>query len=156
MARIITLFAVLVLMLGVASGADATGYSYRIDGYIEQWGQSGSGPGQLNGAFDIALSPTGNIYVSEYYGHRVSVFDSDYNYLTSFGGYGGGMGTFNHVFGLAIDRSGWVYVCDDMNWLIQVFEPVQSDSGLTMPSATSSACQHILGAFPSTRARSCF
>ena len=49
------------------------------------FGSEGTGPGQFKDARNIAVdNTTGNIYVGEYVGGRVQVFDGEGNFLTQF------------------------------------------------------------------------
>jgi hypothetical protein len=70
-----------------------------------------------------ALSPKGEIYVSDGYGNaRVHKFSPDGKLLTSWGEPGTGPGEFNIVHNICTDAEGWVYVADRENHRVQVFD----------------------------------
>jgi hypothetical protein len=72
----------------------------------------------------VALSPTGEFYVTDGYGNsRVHKFSPDGELLLSWGEPGCGPGQFYLVHGICVDRQGLVYVGDRMNSRIQVFGP---------------------------------
>ena len=61
------------------------------------------------------------VYVSEGWGHRISVFTSEGQFVTSFGNNREKSGEFNYPCGLAVDDCGVVYVCDQNCGRIQLF-----------------------------------
>jgi DNA-binding beta-propeller fold protein YncE len=70
-----------------------------------------------------ALSPTGDIYVSDGYGNaRVHKYDPDGKHLMSWGEPGTDPGQFNLVHNICCDAEGWVYVADRENHRVQVFD----------------------------------
>ena len=70
-----------------------------------------------------ALSPQGEIYVSDGYGNaRVHKFSPDGKLLLSWGESGSGPGEFNIVHNITTDADGWVYVADRENHRVQVFD----------------------------------
>ena len=70
-----------------------------------------------------ALSPGGDIYVSDGYGNaRVHKYDPKGRHLRSWGEPGTDPGQFNLVHNLVTDAEGWVYVADRENHRIQVFD----------------------------------
>src|SRR5205823_3582885 len=70
-----------------------------------------------------ALSPKGEIYVSDGYGNaRVHKYSPDGKLLMSWGEPGTGPGEFNIVHNICCDAEGWVYVADRENHRIQVFD----------------------------------
>jgi DNA-binding beta-propeller fold protein YncE len=73
---------------------------------------------------NLALSPAGDIYVSDGYGNaRVHRFSADGHLLFSWGEPGTGPGQFQLPHGIAVDRQGTVYVADRENSRIQLFTP---------------------------------
>ncbi len=73
---------------------------------------------------NVALSPTGEIYVSDGYGNaRIHKFTPDGKLMFSWGEPGSGPGQFHIPHGIAIDRQGIVYVADRENNRLQVFSP---------------------------------
>ncbi|PSO33805.1 peptidyl-alpha-hydroxyglycine alpha-amidating lyase family protein [Bradyrhizobium sp. MOS002] len=70
-----------------------------------------------------ALSPKGEIYVSDGYGNaRVHKFTPDGKLMTSWGEPGTDPGQFNIVHNIATDADGFVYVADRENHRVQVFD----------------------------------
>src|SRR4249920_399485 len=70
-----------------------------------------------------ALSPKGEIYVSDGYGNsRVHKYSPDGKLLMSWGEPGTGEGEFNIVHNVCTDADGWVYVADRENHRVQVFD----------------------------------
>jgi DNA-binding beta-propeller fold protein YncE len=70
-----------------------------------------------------ALSPKGEIYVSDGYGNaRVHKYSPDGKLILSWGGPGSDPGQFNVAHNIATDDEGWVYVADRENHRVQVFD----------------------------------
>ncbi len=90
--------------------------------YASQFGSAGSGDGQFDRPFGIALDSAGNIYVTDSTSHRVQKFDPTGTYISQFGSFGSGDGQFNGPQGIAVDSSGNVYVADELNSRVQKFD----------------------------------
>ena len=70
-----------------------------------------------------ALSPQGEIYVSDGYGNaKVHKYSPDGKLLMSWGEPGTDPGQFNIVHNIVTDAEGWVYVADRENHRVQVFD----------------------------------
>jgi hypothetical protein len=70
-----------------------------------------------------ALSPKGEIYVSDGYGNaKVHKYSPDGKLLMSWGDPGTNPGEFNIVHNICTDADGWVYVADRENHRVQVFD----------------------------------
>jgi DNA-binding beta-propeller fold protein YncE len=70
-----------------------------------------------------ALSPNGEIYVSDGYGNaRVHKYTPDGKLIKSWGEPGSDPGQFNIVHNISTDADGWVYVADRENHRVQVFD----------------------------------
>ena len=77
----------------------------------------------FNRCTHTALSPRGDIYVSDGYGNaRVHKYSPDGKLPFSWGGPGSGPGEFNIVHNICTDPDGWVYVADRENHRVQVFD----------------------------------
>jgi DNA-binding beta-propeller fold protein YncE len=77
----------------------------------------------FNRCTHTALSPEGDIYVSDGYGNaRVHKYAPDGRLLLSWGGSGMAAGEFNLPHNIVCDEDGWVYVADRENHRIQVFD----------------------------------
>jgi len=70
-----------------------------------------------------ALSPRGDIYVSDGYGNAaVHKYDPEGRLLLSWGKPGTGPGEFNLPHNICCDADGWVYVADRENHRVQIFD----------------------------------
>jgi DNA-binding beta-propeller fold protein YncE len=86
---------------------------------VGQFGESGNGEGQFVWPTGIGLDSHNNIYVTDEWLHRVSVFDQEGNFLKMFGTPGKGEGQFNRPSGIAIDSNDDIYVVDSLNHRVQ-------------------------------------
>ncbi|MBM3823089.1 MAG: hypothetical protein FJ404_09420 [Verrucomicrobia bacterium] len=91
---------------------------------VEVWGVEGTNAGQLAFPRSIALTPKGELAVSEYSRvERVQVFSNDGRSLVRSWGQGGAAtGEFNRAEGLAVAPDGRFFVADSCNHRIQVFD----------------------------------
>lgn len=71
---------------------------------------------------NIALGPSGDVYVVETGNFRVSHFDADGKFLGRFGEIGQSPGTFARPKGIAVDRAGRIYVGDSAFQNVQIFD----------------------------------
>ena len=88
---------------------------------INQWGEHGDGPGQLDRPSGIALDADENIYVVDTLNHRVQMFTKDGRFMNAWGSRGDGPGEFNMPWGIHVDELGDVYVVDWRNDRVQKF-----------------------------------
>ncbi len=84
----------------------------------------GSGPGQLNYPYGVAVDPKGRVFVADDLNHRVVRFGGvpAYAYRARWGSYGRQPGQLAYPRGLATDAQGNVYVADTGNDRIDVFD----------------------------------
>ena len=133
--------------VGVARGEDdqlyvlSRSYEARPDGkrvtlctvgedYITEFGRgvstSQAHADAADGAFmwptAIALDRAGNVYVSDEWYHRISIFTKDGNWIGKWGTPGDGDGQLNRPSGLAFDRDDHLYLVDSQNHRVQKFD----------------------------------
>jgi tripartite motif-containing protein 71 len=92
---------------------------------IRSFGGSGTGPGQLNFPYGVAVDPAGRIFVADNLNHRIlrfSTASTGYAYKARWGSYGRGPGQLAFVRGIATDRSGNVYVANTGDDRVDVFD----------------------------------
>jgi hypothetical protein len=98
-----------------------------------------------------ALSPTGDVYVSDGYGNAcIHKYSPDGRRLFSWGRPGIGPGEFNLPHNIGCDADGWVYVADRENHRIQVFDGdgryetewhgIHRPSGMHLPHGKCPVC----------------
>lgn len=72
--------------------------------------------GPFNGWFAtvtrVTLDQSGNVFVADFYNHRVQKFTADGEFLTRFGAKGQGPGQFNHAIAVAVADDGTVFAVD--------------------------------------------
>lgn len=95
--------------------------SFVLPTVLAQWGSQGSGDGQFNTPWGIAVDASGNVYVTDHSNHRVQKFSSSGVFVSKWGSFGTADGQFNGPTNVAVDSAGRVYVSDSGNNRIQVF-----------------------------------
>ena len=107
-------------------------WEYRPDGvhvtilnadedYLGQFSQFGDKDGDLWWPVGINHDSSENIYVTDDWLHRVSVFDKEGNFLHRWGDRGTGDGQIEKPAGIALDKADNVYLVDSGNHRIQKF-----------------------------------
>ena len=89
--------------------------------FISEFSKYGDGEGEMIWPAGIALDSRSNVYVTDEWLNRVSVFDRDGSYLTAWGSSGDAPGEFNGPSGIAVDADDNVYVVDSRNHRVQRF-----------------------------------
>ena len=95
-------------------------YSYA-DEDLGSIGGVGKDDGQFMWPAAIASDPDENIYVSDEFLNRITLFDKDGEFLTKWGSPGAGAGELNRPSGIALDADRNVYVSDTLNHRVQKF-----------------------------------
>ena len=89
--------------------------------FLGQFGAFGRGDGQFVWPRSITLDDDGNVYASDDFLNRVSVFDAEGGFLSCWGETGSGKGELNGPCGIAFDGDGNVLVVDSQNHRVQRF-----------------------------------
>lgn len=94
--------------------------------FLGKWGRLGDAKGQTDtgqgvfwGPRSIAISPKGEVFVTDTGNKRIQVFDLTGGFKRMFGGAGSAPGQFNEEVGLALDAQGAVWVADAWNARLQ-------------------------------------
>lgn len=86
-------------------------------------GEPGYDATHLNMPTDMAVTPEGEVFVSDGYGNnRVVHFDKEGRFVKSWGTLGTGQGQFSLPHAIALDSRGRLYVADRNNVRVQVFD----------------------------------
>ena len=86
---------------------------------VGEFSKYGDGDGQLIWPVGIALDSQGNVYVTDEWLNRVSIFDKDGNFLSLWGSSGDSDGEFAGSAGIAIDQQDNLYIVDSRNHRVQ-------------------------------------
>ena len=144
----------------IASGADAAnsvfGPFYVADTYNDRivhvddmlgdnwtsYGVAGSGPGQFQQPWGIAVDAAGRIYTVDSGNNRVvRIDDLSGDNWTEIGTLGSGVKQFNYPHGIWVDASGRIYVCDGENGRIVRMDDMSGTNWTTYGSVGSGAGQ---------------
>lgn len=71
----------------------------------------------------IAISPSGNVCITDPEGYRVLCFTGEGEYIEGWGNYGVGLAEFGLPSGIAFDSMGRIWITDSGNNRLSVFEP---------------------------------
>ncbi len=88
--------------------------------YLDQWGRSGTGPGEFHEPAGIAINQN-LVYVVDRDLNRIQVFDLNGKYISQWGERGTDDGKFYFPTSVAVGINGTVYVADSGNQRIQAF-----------------------------------
>ena len=88
---------------------------------LTSFGSKGTGPGQFNYPWGVAVNMHGEIAVSDARNHRVQVFSTEGSLLFSLGGKGTGDGQFTFPHGVTYNSDDNLLVADSLNHRIQQF-----------------------------------
>ncbi len=89
--------------------------------FLGQFGSNGSGDGQFIWPQSLDLDSDGNVYVSDDYLNRISVFDKEGAFLSHWGEAGSGESQLSGASGIAFDADDNLYVVDSGNSRVQKF-----------------------------------
>ena len=123
--------------------------------FVDEFGTTGSGAGELSGPLGVGVDPvSGDVYVADTNNNRVQRFDSGGAFVDEIGTTSGGSGD-GEFFGpsrVAVDSTGRLYVLDSGNGRVQrfdsagVFDGVFAAGGYNSPSdlAVDPASDNVL------------
>jgi uncharacterized protein (TIGR03663 family) len=136
--------------------------------FLGKWGTLGDAKGSATdmpnvfwGPREVAVSPAGEVYVTDTGNKRIQVFGLDGTFKRMFGGAGSGPGQFNEEVGLSIGADGNLWVADTWNNRIQELNPQgeplasipvttgwQSQAVTNKPYVAVDAAGHVYATFP--------
>lgn len=101
--------------------------------FVAKWGKnsgdgtSGDADGQFNGPSGISIDASNNIYVADYYNHRIQKLSSSGTFISKFGSFGSGDGQFARPIGIAVSTNGKTLFVSD--YYSRVQKLVKTDAG---------------------------
>jgi len=104
---------------GARIGIYSIGAAAGDEEVVDEIGSAGEADGEFIWPAGVALDSQENVYVTDEWLNRISVFDSKGNLLRMWGSEGEGDGEFNGPSGIALDQDDNVYVVDSRNHRIQ-------------------------------------
>jgi DNA-binding beta-propeller fold protein YncE len=93
----------------------------KLGSLLGNWGSYGTGDGQFNQPYGVAVDNAGQVFVADTYNNRIQVLSSAGGFLRKWGTGGAGNGQLYWPFAVTMDASGRAYVADSYNHRIQVF-----------------------------------
>lgn len=79
-------------------------------------------PGWFATVTSVTTGPEGNLFVADFYKHRVQKFDAQGRFRTTFGSEGNQPGQFEYVAAVAVAPEGTVFATDFGNHRVMVFK----------------------------------
>ncbi len=100
-----------------------TVFVYDYEGrLLRQFGRRGTGDGEFNIPYGVAVDRSGRIYVVDSGNFRIQIFDAAGAFIKSFGKVGSSAGYFARPKGVALDSDGHIYVLDAAFGNYQIFD----------------------------------
>ena len=103
------------------SGKRVAKCTFEEEYFLGEFGSFGSDDGQFTWPNSLAVGSEGNVYVTDEWLHRVSVFDPDGLFLRNWGSQGEGPGQWNRPAGITVDHESNLLVADSMNHRVQKY-----------------------------------
>ena len=104
-----------------SSGKRVAKFTVEEEDFLGEFGSFGSDPGQFTWPNSMTTDQQGNLYVTDEWLHRVSVFDPEGNFLSHWGEEGDSPGHFNRPAGIANDAEDNLLIVDSLNHRVQRF-----------------------------------
>lgn len=90
--------------------------------YLGEFGKGfGTGDGQFVWAVAMAMDSQDRIFITDEHSNRVTIYNTDGEYISNWGNSGSGDGELNGPAGISVDSSGNVFVVDQHNARVQKF-----------------------------------
>ena len=89
--------------------------------FLGEFGSFGVEDGQFIWPNSLAVDSDGNVYVTDEWLHRISVFDADGKFLRQWGSHGDAIGQWNRPAGITVDLEDNLWVVDSMNHRVQKY-----------------------------------
>jgi tripartite motif-containing protein 71 len=89
---------------------------------LGRWGSEGTGEGQFNWIWEIAVNNSGRVFVADRRNNRIQFFTSTGDFLGKWGAKGSNDGQFDQPYGLAVAPDGVIYVTDEGTDRVQYFK----------------------------------
>lgn len=117
---------------GMSAGWNRTGFGVRVskitvgttpgdEELVAEFGKYGDREGEIIWPAGIVLDSQGNVYVTDEWLNRVSIFDKDGNFLRLWGAAGHSDGELDGPSGIDIDKEDNLYIVDSRNHRVQKF-----------------------------------
>jgi DNA-binding beta-propeller fold protein YncE len=97
--------------------------------FLGKWGSQGSGDGQFDRPYGVAVAADGAVYVADTYNSRIQRFSATGQFLGKWGSQGSNDGQFISPYGVAVAPDSTVYVADTYNSRVQRFSATGSFLG---------------------------
>lgn len=103
------------------SGKRVAKCTFEEEDFLGEFGSFGEEDGQFTWPNSLAVDRDGNVYVTDEWLHRVSVFDADGLFLHHWGSQGEGPGQWNRPAGITVDHDDNLLIVDSMNHRVQKY-----------------------------------
>lgn len=90
--------------------------------YLRHFGGRGSGKGEFNIPYGVAVDSSSRVYVVDSGNFRIQIFDAQGVFIKSIGNVGSSAGNFARPKGVALDSEGHIYVLDAAFGNFQIFD----------------------------------
>lgn len=111
-------FSIVLAAVLLIAPASADTYAHEFS-----FGSLGSGDGQFNNPFGIAVNASGYVCVADTNNYRIQVFSADGTRITGWGSFGIGDSQFMFPYAVAVNASGSVHVADNGAHKLKCFTP---------------------------------